>query len=283
MGRWRFDIAYDGTDFHGWARQPGQRTVQGVCEDALAIALGSADPITLMCAGRTDAGVHARGQVAHADIRRDSIADSDDLLRRLTGLLPDDVAVRACVPVSDDFDARFSALYRRYSYVIVDAASIVDPVRRHVTVRHSRSLNVAAMNAAAAPLIGEHDFAAFCKSRPRGTTVRTLHMCEWSRSAAGEAVLSIRADAFCHSMVRAIVGALVTVGDGRQPVEWVGEVLGSRRKHPRILVMPAAGLTLEDVGYPPAEEWAARQTVTRGMRGQPQLPGPALTARSGLG
>jgi tRNA pseudouridine38-40 synthase len=268
MARWRLDIAYDGTNFSGWARQPGQRTVQEVCEVALAVALGSADRIGLHCAGRTDAGVHARGQVAHADIA--GVVDPQDLLRRMAGLLPNDVALRACTQVTADFDARFSAMFRRYSYVLVDDVALIDPVRRHTMVWHRRRLNIEAMNTAAALLLGEHDFAAFCKTRPYGTTVRTLQVCSWSRTRSGAAVLDIRADAFCRSMVRGVVGALVPVGNGRQPPEWVGQVLASRRKDPRVIVMPAAGLTLEQVGYPPPEEWAAQQTVTRVRRDRPE-------------
>lgn len=283
MDRWRFDIAYDGTDFHGWACQPGLRTVQAVCESALTIALGLPDPIRLYCAGRTDAGVHARGQVAHADVKYADMDDAEiennsdsrkavdpnDLLRRMAGLLPHDIAVRACSQVTEDFDARFSALYRRYSYVLVDTAASVDPIRRHAMVRHPRSLNLQAMNAAAELLLGEHDFTAFCRARPRGSMVRTLQTCSWSRKSTGEVVLDIRADAFCRSMVRAVVGALVAVGDGREDVAWVGEVLGHRRKHHRVTVMPAAGLTLEEVGYPSSTDWGAQQTVTRVRRGQP--------------
>lgn len=267
MARWRLDIAYDGTEFHGWARQPGQRTVQEVCEVALAVAVGSAEPIGLYCAGRTDAGVHARGQVAHADI--DVVVDPEDLLRRMAGLLPDDVAVRGCTQVTSEFDARFSAMYRRYSYVIVDDLAVIDPVRRHTVVWHPRRLDIDLMNGAAEALVGEHDFAAFCKARPHGTTVRTLHRCVWSRARSGAAILDIRADAFCHSMVRAVVGALVPVGDGRRPPEWVRQVLVGRSKDARVIVMPAAGLTLEEVGYPPPQEWAARQVVTRVVRHQP--------------
>ena len=274
--RWRLDLAYDGTDFHGWARQGELRTVQGLLAAALRTALGRDGEVGLVAAGRTDAGVHARGQVAHVDIDpieldRMSIPrdDPDTLRRRLTGLLPEDIVVRSVTGVSADFDARFSALSRHYRYRIADSPLVRDPLRRRDTVDHPRRLDLAAMNLAAAALVGEHDFASFCRPRPGASTIRRVLECAWSRDEEGRAVLDVAADAFCHSMVRALVGALVAVGSGRRDPSWVVEILDSRRRGPGVPVMPARGLTLEEVRYPQAGEWSARQRTTRAVRSAP--------------
>lgn len=276
--RWRLDIAYDGSDFHGWARQPGVRTVESVITDALTTITAATTRVDVTCAGRTDAGVHARGQVAHVDLPEDDRGlDEAMLLRRLQGVLPDDIAVTAARTVSADFDARFSAVWRRYAYRIADSHAARDPLRRTDVLDHPRSLDLEAMNAAAACLLGEHDFAAFCRARDGGTTIRRILDCDWSRDEAGRAVLDIRADAFCHSMVRSVVGALIAVGDGRREPEWVGEVLHRGTRDTGVRVMPAHGLTLEEVGYPPPQEWAARQEVTRVLREESAEDDPALT------
>src|SRR6516162_11729902 len=187
--RIRLDIGYDGTGFSGWARQPGRRTVQETLEDALARVLTLPQPASLTVAGRTDAGVHARGQVAHADIPQDCWAGAEDgLSRRLRRLLPPDIRVRAIGPAADGFDARFSALWRRYSYRVCDDPAMADPLRRGDTLWHPASLDLAAMNAATRSLLGEHDFAAFCRRRDGATTVRALRRLDWERSADGVAV-----------------------------------------------------------------------------------------------
>src|SRR5437879_6230994 len=173
--RVRLDIGYDGTGFSGWARQPGQRTVQGTLEDALARVLGLAEPPALTVAGRTDAGVHARGQVAHADIAADRWADAGPAAaRRLARLLPPDVRVHRLAPAPPGFDARFSAIWRRYAYRVCDDPSQGDPLARHVTFWYRSPLDVAAMNEAAGQLLGEHDFAALCRRRDGAGSVRTL-------------------------------------------------------------------------------------------------------------
>ena len=281
--RWRLDIAYDGSGFHGWARQPGVRTVESVITDALTTITAATTRVDVTCAGRTDAGVHARGQVAHVDLpdgegaRSEQTLGEPTLLRRLQGVLPDDVAVTAATRVSADFDARFSAVWRRYAYRIADSYAARDPLRRTDVLEHPRSLDLEAMNVAAGSLLGEHDFAAFCRARVGGTTIRRILDCAWSRDEAGRAVLDIRADAFCHSMVRSVVGALIAVGDGRREPDWVGEILDRGERDPGVRVMPAHGLTLEEVGYPPPQEWAARQEVTRVLRGESAEDDPALT------
>ncbi|MEO3799159.1 tRNA pseudouridine(38-40) synthase TruA [Nonomuraea sp. B1E8] len=279
MVRLRLDLAYDGTEFSGWARQPGRRTVQGEIEQALGRILRLGEPAQLTVAGRTDAGVHARGQVSHVDVPEGSMAELDGnrgplsvderlaaLVRRLGGVLPPDVRVHRVSVASEGFDARFSALFRRYAYRVSDAVGGVDPLRRREVVWHNRPLDDGALNAAAARLIGEHDFAAFCKKREGATTIRELQRLDWVREPDGTLVATVVADAFCHSMVRALVGSLLAAGDGRRPVEWPGEVLGRAVRDSGVHVAPAHGLCLEEVGYPPDAELAARAAATRRVR-----------------
>ena len=268
MTRLRLDLAYDGTDFSGWARQPGLRTVQGVLEEALARALRLPEAPQVTCAGRTDAGVHARGQVAHVDV--DSGQDGIDLAvlaRSMRGLLPDDVTLRHVQVAPEGFDARFSALSRRYRYCVCDDSRAWDPLRRREVLFHPRALDLDAMNASAAPLLGERDFAAVCRPREGGTTIRNLLTLEWMRGEGGLAEMHVSADAFCHSMVRALVGLLIPVGEGRRPQEWPAEVVAQGVRDSSVQVMPAHGLVLEEVRYPDDEGLAARQAVTRSLRG----------------
>ena len=290
--RIRLDLSYDGAGFHGWASQPGQRTVQDEVERALATVLGLPDA-RLTVAGRTDTGVHAHGQVAHADVpaaqwlsaqgpsaqgpsahgpAAQGLAAREPgtagpVLRRLAGLLPPDVRVRAIGPAPDGFDARFSALWRRYSYRVCDESAAADPLRRGDTLCHPRPLDVALMNEAAAALAGEHDFAAFCRRREGASTVRALLRLEWERAAPGLAVAAVVADAFCHNMVRALTGALLAVGDGRKPPGWPAAVLAARVRDPAVHVAPAHALCLEEVCYPAPSELAARAAATRRVRG----------------
>lgn len=278
MPRIRLDLSYDGTDFAGWARQPGLRTVQGTLEQALGTVLRRDAP-RITVAGRTDAGVHARGQVAHVDLDdeawRDVTGRSDRapgvaLVARLTGVLPRDVVVHRTGVAPAGFDARFSALRRRYAYRIADDAALRDPLRRAHVLWHPRPLEATAMHDAARALVGHHDFAAFCKPREGATTVRTLEVLDWDRPAhgpdAGLVVAAVQADAFCHSMVRALVGASIAVGEGRRPVDWPAALLAGRRRDAGGAVVPAHGLTLEEVTYPPDDELDARARQTRAVR-----------------
>ena len=272
--RLRLDLAYDGTDFHGWAAQPSLRTVQGELETALTTVLRvDAAPVT--CAGRTDTGVHARGQVVHLDLDpgvlgaaagRSRESARDALVRRLNGVLPVDVRVHRATQVPEAFDARFSALWRRYAYRIADDPALVDPLVRTAVLAWPRSLDLDAMNAAAEPLAGEHDFAAFCRRREGATTIRTLHDLRWDRDASGLAVATVRADAFCHSMVRALVGCLVAVGEGRRTPDWAGEVLRVAERDPAVTVMHAHGLTLEEVAYPADADLGTQARAARVVR-----------------
>lgn len=268
------DVAYDGTDFKGWATQPRLRTVQGTLEAGLATALRVPEA-RLVCAGRTDSGVHARGQVVHFDVAPEAVAASagrstapapEALARRLNGILPADVHVRRVVEAPDGFDARFSASWRRYAYRVADRPESVDPLSRHHVLAWGRDLDEASMNAAARHLVGLQDFAAFCKRREGATTVRTLLELEWTREPSGLLVARVVADAFCHSMVRALVGCLVAVGEGRHEPQWAADVLARRTRDPRVAVVRAHGLTLEEVGYPADDELAAQAERARARR-----------------
>ena len=275
--RLRLDLAYDGTEFSGWAAQPGLRTVEGELSAALTTLLRAPDPVRLTVAGRTDAGVHARGQVAHADVSEAAylavVGRSDRTpevaaLTRLGGLLGPDLVVHRVSRAPDGFDARFAAVCRRYSYRIADRPAGYDPLRRRDTVWLREDLDVDAMTQAGARLVGLKDFAAFCKRREGATTVRTLMEFSWTRGAEGAVEARVVADAFCHSMVRALVGAVVPVGLGREPVDWPAQVQASAERSSRVTVMPAHGLCLEEVGYPPDEALAGRAREARARRGE---------------
>ncbi len=265
--RLRLDLSYDGSAFHGWATQPGLPTVQQTVEEALWRLLRLPEPPTLTVAGRTDAGVHARGQVAHADVPRLAWAGAADTAsRRLARMLPPQVRVRAIGPAPEGFDARFSALWRRYSYRVCDDPAAADPLRRHDTLLHERPLDLARMNEAGLACLGEHDFGAFCRRREGATTVRELLRLDWARAEPGVAVATVSADAFCHNMVRSLVGALLSVGDGRRPPGWLAELLAARVRNPEVRVVAAHGLCLEEVAYPEPAVMAARAAATRRVR-----------------
>jgi len=229
-----------------------------VLEDALATVL-RVPAVALTVAGRTDAGVHATGQVAHADVPE--LPDR----RRLSGVLPADVRVRAVRAVPPAFDARFSATWRRYEYRIADDPAAADPLRRRFVLAWPRALDATAMAAAAAALVGLHDFVAFCRRREGATTVRALERLDVERDGP-EIVATVVADAFCHSMVRSLVGALLAVGEGRRPVEWPAGLLARERRADDVSVSPPHGLTLVAVGYPPDDQLAARAELTRARR-----------------
>jgi tRNA pseudouridine38-40 synthase len=273
--RLRLDVRYDGTGFAGWARQPERRTVQGVIEEALGRLLRHDPPPVLTVAGRTDAGVHARGQVAHVDVPAAAYeALGETMPRRLAGVLPPDVRVPGVRAAPPGFDARFSVLARRYVYRVCDEPAGVDPLRRHEVVWHPRPLDLDRMNAAAARLLGEHDFAAYCRRREGASTIRRLLRHEWARECddGGVTAADVEADAFCHSMVRALVGALLVVGDGRRDVDWPAQVWAAGVRDSAVQVAPAHGLSLEEVRYPPDAELAARARETRRLRSATTSP-----------
>ncbi|WP_101255283.1 tRNA pseudouridine(38-40) synthase TruA [Streptomyces barkulensis] len=274
--RVRLDLSYDGREFSGWARQRGRRTVQGELEDALRVVTRSEEVFELTVAGRTDAGVHARGQVAHADLPADLWeAHRERLLRRLAGRLPHDVRVHRIGEAPPHFNARFSAIWRRYAYRVCDHPGGVDPLRRGHVLWHDWPLDVDAMNEAAGRLLGEHDFAAYCKRREGATTIRTLRELSWRRRPDGTVEARVVADAFCHNMVRSLVGALLFVGDGHRPPTWPGQVLAAGVRDSAVHVVRPHGLIMEEVGYPADELLAARNAEARNRR---TLPGADPTA-----
>jgi tRNA pseudouridine38-40 synthase len=273
------DLSYDGTDFAGWARQPALRTVQGELEAALATVLRK-DPPTLTVAGRTDAGVHATGQVAHVDLTDDHLAHLAKphgrgakpmeptlaLRKRLNGIagLRSDVHVRSVSVAPEGFDARFSPIFRRYEYRVADAAAARNPLLRRHTVWYPAELDVEAMNTAARELLGLHDWAAYCRPREGATTIRELQEFAWQRDATGVLIATLTADAFCHSMVRALVGASVSVGELKLSGERLRDIRAAAQRTSEFKVMPAHGLTLVEVGYP--DDVAARAAQTRARR-----------------
>ncbi|NYH43445.1 tRNA pseudouridine38-40 synthase [Micromonospora jinlongensis] len=266
--RLRLDVSYDGTGFSGWAAQPTRRTVAGVLVETLDLVLGAGTATGLTVAGRTDAGVHATGQVCHLDLPVDVWREHEGrLLRRLARLLPTDVRVRAMTEVPADFDARFSATFRRYEYRVTDAPFGAEPLRRHEVLAWPKPLDLAALNAAASGLVGEHDFAAYCRRKENATTLREVTRLDWRRDPDGILVATVQADAFCQAMVRSLVGAMLVAGDGRRPVEWPGSLLTSEVRSSEVTVAPARGLTLVAVGYPadPAD-YARRADLTRRLR-----------------
>ncbi len=243
MPTYRLDVAYDGSGFHGFARQPNLRTVQGAVEEALSRILRA--EVTTVGAGRTDAGVHARGQVMTFTV--DDTLDAVRVVRSLNRMLSPEIAVAACVEVPDDFDARFSARSRVYRYQVL-AAPVHDPLRRLVTWHVAEPLDLEAMAAAASGFVGEHDFASFCRSAPGRTTVRTVLDARWAPEG-DLAVFWIEAHAFCHQMVRSIVGFCVDVGRGRVDPGSVAEVLAQRDRAAARPIAPPQGLILWEVRY----------------------------------
>lgn len=276
--RWRLDLAYDGAAFSGWAAQPGLRTVEGELSGWIGRVLRLDEPPTLTCAGRTDAGVHARGQVVHVDLapisdasRGGSIDVGELLTRRLSRALHDDLVVHRIIRAPQGFDARFSAIWRRYVYRLWDSPASRDPLRRHHVVAHPEPLDVPLLAAAGQDLLGLHDFAAFCRRRDRATTIRTLQQIDPVRLDDGTLEITVRADAFCHSMVRSLVGGLTAVAAGRRDRDWLRGLLTLGARAGDITVMPPHGLTLEEVGYPSDGELAARARDARTTRTLPEV------------
>lgn len=293
--RIRLDLAYDGTPFAGWARQPGRETVQGCLEEAVELVVRT--PVRLVVAGRTDAGVHARGQAAHLDLDDEQarrafggrqVEQHDGFQRRLAGALsrvlgsgrrqrglpeiPGAIVVRQARPAPAGFDARFSADARRYTYRIDDGAAGHDPLSRCSTWWLREALEVPAMQEAVSELPGLHDFLSFCRPRPGATTVRELQEISIRRTETGLVEVHLQADAFCHNMVRGIVGSAVRVGRGERPVEWLRRRLEQRSRSSDMLLAPPQGLVLEEVLYPATERLARRAQLTRARRGAPGRP-----------
>ena len=273
--RLRLDIAYDGTDFSGWAAQDDQRTVAGVLNDALSTVFRV--PLRLLAAGRTDTGVHAAGQVAHLDVPSDALSHAyprhdragdpefGALVRRLAKFLPEDVRVRGVSRAPAGFDARFSALRRHYAYQLTLAPYGAEPRQARFVTPWPRPLDLDAMAAASSTLLGLHDFSGFCRQRPGATTIRDLQRFDWVRE--GDLVTAfVSADAFCWSMVRSLVGALLAVGEGRREPAWCATLLDAQSRSSDFAAAPARGLTLIGVDYPSDDQLAARVEVTRDLR-----------------
>lgn len=266
--RLRIDIAYDGTAFFGWATQPDRRTIQSLVEDALTQI--SRSQVQTIAAGRTDAGVHATGQVIHADLPDSIFSDGltyRDLRYKLNRILDEDLRIMNISDAPSGFHARFSALRRVYTYKILDNNDVIPPLSRYDVAPWYRPLDAELMNKASTLVLGHHDFAAFCKFKEGGTTIRTLEKYEWHRDQTGLLVAEVIADAFCYSMVRNLVGAVVCVADGRKDPSWMAELLANKERVSDSLVFPARGLSLTRVDYPSDQELLDRAKVTIGKRG----------------
>ena len=256
------DLSYDGTNFSGWAIQPDRRTVQQCIEEAIrTVAQAKAETIV---AGRTDAGVHATGQVIHVDLPES--LELDDLAYKLNRILDEDIRINQIQIAPTAFHARFSALRRYYEYRILDENKVIPPLARFNTAPWYRGLDVDQMNDASALLLGTHDFAAFCKFREGATTIRTLETYQWRRDRDGYLVGDVVADAFCYSMVRNLVGAIVCVADGRKESDWISTLLENKERVSDSLVFPARGLSLYKVDYPDSTELLERAAKTVARR-----------------
>jgi tRNA pseudouridine38-40 synthase len=268
--RWRLDLGYDGTNFSGWATQPGRRTVQGELESWIRRILRLDEPVQLVCAGRTDAGVHARGQVAHVDLGSVLIIDGAALSRRLNKVLGGDCVIRRITAAPPGFDARFAAIWRRYVYRLSDGGVPPDPLYRSQIAQLNAEVDLDRLNEEAATLVGLRDFGAFCRRRDGASTIRNLLELAARRvpsgPMAGVIECTVRADAFCHAMVRSLIGALVAVATGQRDHEWLAAITERGVRDSSIIVMPATGLTLEEVGYPADHELAARVLEARALR-----------------
>jgi tRNA pseudouridine38-40 synthase len=278
--RVRLDLSYDGGPFSGWALQPGRRTVQGVLEEALHMLIRR--PIRVTVAGRTDAGVHARGQVVHLDLtdaewqglpRGHELDPAVAMQRRLSGALSrilgdltGAVEVHRISLAPEGFDARFSALWRRYSYRIADGPELWDPLGRYSTLWHKNPLDVSLLNEGASKLLGLQNFLSFCKPREGATTVRELQRFEFARAEDGVIVATVQADAFCHNMVRALIGSALYVGEGVEEPGWLYERLLAKKRDAKSILAAPHPLVLEEVAYPSDDELLARAELTRARR-----------------
>ena len=270
--RLRLDFGYDGTGFYGWSKQPNLRTIQGEFIDAFTVVFGESEiDFGLRVAGRTDAGVHAIGCVAHCDLTDAQLArlgrqTIDDLAYKLNGLLPNDLRVKTVAVAPPGFDARFSAINRRYRYRIADQSSEANALEARHTLSVTWSLDVAAMNTAAQSLLGLHDFASFCKPREMSTTIRTLQEVSVTRGTGGVIEIELQADAFCHNMVRSIVGALIAVGRGKADGPKLREMLDRQDREGSYKVVAPHGLTLLAIGYPADHLLDAQAVMAKNLR-----------------
>ena len=261
--RIRGKISYDGKDFSGWGMQPDRRTVQGELENAISTLL-RVDRVIVHCAGRTDAGVHASAQVIHFDIAEKDAMEMKDLTYRINAILPEDISIQELEVTAADFDARFAALSRSYEYLIYQGQR--NPLLRDRAYRSYLPLDVQAMNDASQSLIGLHDFSAFCKKREGATTIRTLMKFAWTETSDGLIKVELEADAFCYSMVRGLIGAVLAIGEGKFDKAWLEDYLAGREREAHVFAAPALGLTLVDVKYPAPSEYTKRIAETLQIR-----------------
>ncbi|RPI08506.1 MAG: tRNA pseudouridine(38-40) synthase TruA [Actinobacteria bacterium] len=253
MTRVRMLVAYDGSGFAGFAPNPGVTTVGATLADTLERVLRQ--PTTITCAGRTDAGVHAWGQVVTFDTDFDPL-DLAALQRSVNGMCAPKIVVRALEIAPDGFDARHSAVHRRYRYTVLNRP-VPDPFLAATTWHLAAPLDLAGMRLGCDPFIGEHDFASFCRKAPDRSLVRTVHSAEWDDLGDGLLRFEIEATSFCQQMVRAIVGTLVEVGLGRKHAGEVAAILRARDRAVAGALAPPQGLSLWEVGYPdPQPSWA---------------------------
>lgn len=277
-------LSYDGAPYNGWARQPNVTGIQQLVEDALAMVIRR--PVRVIVAGRTDAGVHARHQVVHFDLtaeeyeglpRRSTLEPCVALIRRVNGLLGREggaVWAHEAQLAPEGFDARFSALARRYSYRIADGTHRWDPLSRHLTLWHREELDVDLLNKEATSILGRHDFLTYCKPKPRATTIRTLEEFSFERGPDGLIVAHLKADAFCHNMVRALIGAAVKVGDGTEQPGYLARRLALMVRDSKVKLSDPRALVLEEVYYPADDQVAERARLTRARRDVPEQNNP---------
>ena len=251
--RARITLSYDGTNFFGWGKQKDYRTVQGELEEALFTLFQQ--NVDTVVAGRTDAGVHAIGQVCHVDLPEN---DYTDIAYRLNRILTDEIRIHSVEQAPDGFHARFGALRRHYVYKIKDGNGLITPTSRLDIAPWYRDLDIDLMNQAAATLIGENDFFSYARFRENATTVRDLQRFEFERDANGLILAHVTADAFLYNMVRALIGTMVYIGEGRFPTTWAREILDKKERPSDSVVFPAKGLTFVGVDYPADSELKSR-------------------------
>ena len=261
--RARITLSYDGTNFFGWGKQADRRTVQGELEAALFKLFQQ--QLDTVVAGRTDAGVHASGQVCHVDLPENEYTD---IAYRLNRILTEEIRIKSVERTSPDFHARFGALRRHYIYKIKDGNGYIEPTARLDIAPWYRDLNVDLMNQAAATLIGEHDFFSYARYRENATTIRELQRFEFERNEYGLIIARLSADAFLYNMVRSLIGTMVYIGEGRFNTDWAREILEKRERPSDSLVFPAKGLTFTGVDYPADSELHARILKTMAIRAE---------------
>ena len=261
--RVRITLSYDGTNFFGWGKQADRRTVQGELEAALFKLFQQ--QLDTVVAGRTDAGVHASGQVCHVDLPENEYTD---IAYRLNRILTDEIRIKSVERTSPDFHARFGALRRHYIYKIKDGNGYIEPTARLDIAPWYRDLNVDLMNQAAATLIGEHDFFSYARFRENATTIRELQRFEFERNEDGLIIARLSADAFLYNMVRSLIGTMVYIGEGRFNTDWAREVLEKKERPSDSVVFPAKGLTFTGVDYPADSELHARILKTMAIRAE---------------